>query len=147
MKVILRGVVDNLGEAGEIKEVKKGFAINYLIPNKFAYPATDQNMKRFENEKKSIQKKAAKELQDASQIKEKIEQLSLNIQVKVGEDEKLFGSVTSQDIVDKLKDQGIIITKKDIVLEENIKALGIYNVPVKVAAGVDATLKVWIIKE
>ncbi len=147
MKVILRKDMKNLGETGEIKNVKKGYANNYLIPQEMVYPANDHYLEVLENDKKSAKKKLDKVKKEAEEIKEKLENVSLNINVKVGEDEKLFGAVTTQDIVDKLQEQGINLSKKQIVIEENIKKLGIYNIPVKIAPEVDATLKVWIIKE
>lgn len=147
MKVILRDDIKSLGKAGDIKEVKTGYANNYLIPKHLAYPASDQYLRIFENDKKALIKKLDKEKKEAEKLKEQLENLSLNINVKVGEDEKLFGSVTAQDIADKLNEQGINLSKKQIVLEENIKKLGIYTIPVKILTDVEAKLKVWIIKE
>lgn len=147
MKIILRKDVKNLGNTSEIKEVKNGYANNYLIPKNLAYPATDQYLKIFENEKKIALKRLEKMNKEAQDLKEKLENLSLNINVKVGEDEKLFGSVTSQDIVEKLEEQGINLSKKQITIKENIRKLGIYNIPIKIASEIEATLKVWIIKE
>jgi len=147
MKVILREDVENTGKAGEIKEVKDGYANNYLIPKNLAYPATDPYLKIYEDQKKTALKKLERINKEAEELKEKLENLSLNVNVNVGEDEKLFGSVTSQDIVEKLKEQGINLSKKQIVLEENIKELGIYNIPVKISPEIEATLKIWIIKE
>ena len=147
MKIILKQEVKNLGNTGEIKEVKNGYANNYLIPRDMAYPATSQYLKIFETEKKIALKKLEKIDKEARELKEKLDNLSLNINVKVGEDEKLFGSVTSQDIVEKLKEQGINLSKKQIILNETIKKLGIYNIPVKISSEIQATLKIWIIKE
>ncbi len=147
MKVILREDLKNLGDAGEIKEVKDGYANNYLLPKKIVYPASDHYLKVLENEKISTMKKLEKVKKEAEEIKEKLENISLNINVKTGEDEKMFGSVTAQDIADKLQEQGINMLKKHIVLEENINKLGIYNITVKIAPEVEAVLKVWIIKE
>ena len=147
MKIILRKNIEKLGNPGDQKEVKKGYASNYLIPNKLAYPATKQYLNIYENEKKINLKKLEKVKLEAEELKKNFENLSLNISVKTGEDEKMFGSVTSQDIIDKLKEQGINISKKQLDLEENIKKLGIYHVPVKLGPEVEAELKVWIIKE
>lgn len=147
MKIILREDVKNLGNTGEIKEVKNGYANNYLIPRNLAYPETNQYSKIFENEKKIALKKLEKINKEAQELKEKFENLSLNINVKIGQDEKLFGSVTSQDIVEKLKEQGFNLSKKQIILEENIRKLGIYNIPIKISPEIEATLKIWIIKE
>ena len=139
--------IESLGKVGDIKEVKTGYGINYLVPKKLAYPATEQYLKIFENEKRKNIKKIEKEQVEAEELQDKLENLSLNINVKVGEDEKMFGSVTSQDIADKLKEQGINISKKQIILEENLKKIGIYNIPVKIKPEIEAVLKVWIIKE
>ncbi len=147
MKIILRKDVENLGSISEIKEVKNGYANNYLIPKNLAYPATDRYLKIFENEKKIALKKLEKMNKEAQELKEKLENLSLNINVKVGEDEKLFGSVTSQDIIEKLEEQGINLSKKQIIIKENIRKLGIYNIQIKIASEIEAALKVWIIKE
>lgn len=147
MKVILREDIKSLGKSGEEKEVKRGFAVNYLIPLKKAYPATTQYLKIYENEKKLNEKKLEKVVKEAEELKEKLTNLSLNINVKTGEDEKMFGSVTSQDIIEKLKENGVNLSKKQIILEETIKKLGIYHVPVKLTPEIETELKVWIIKE
>ncbi len=147
MRVILRENVGNLGNRGDIKEVKKGYAINYLFPKNLAYPATDNNLKTLEIEKKRLEKKEEKLKQEMEQLKEKIETASCNITAKVGEDDKLFGAVTSQDIIDKLKTLGINIDKKQLEIEEPIKKLGVYHLTVKVHPDIKADLKVWVIKE
>ncbi|MBU1076114.1 MAG: 50S ribosomal protein L9 [Spirochaetes bacterium] len=147
MKIILREDVKNIGKSGDTKEVKRGYAVNYLLPHKLAYPATGSYLKMFENEKKVSEKHLEKEKKEAEELKAKFENLSLNISVKTGEDEKMFGSVTAGDIADKLKETGIEISKKQIALEDNIKKLGIYHVPIKIAPEVETELKVWIIKE
>lgn len=147
MKIILREDIPSLGTAGTTKEVKNGFANNYLIPHRLAYPATERYLKIFENEKKAYEKKKQKLLKEAEEMKLKIEGLSVSIPVKTGEEDKLYGSVTSQDIIEKAKEQGLNLSKKQIALDENIKKLGIYHVPVKLAPEISASLKVWIIKE
>ncbi len=147
MRIILRESVKGLGETGEIKEVKKGYANNYLFPRKLAYPATEKYLKIIENEKRAKEKEKERKEKELNELKEKLNNVSCTIAMKVGEDEKLFGSVTSQHIVEKLKEQGINIDKKSIILEEPIKKLGVYHIPVKLAPEITAEVKVWIIKE
>ncbi len=147
MKVILREDVKGLGKAGEIKDVKKGYANNYLLPRKLVYPYKEQYLKLIETEKIAKQKQAEKLKKELESLKEKLSTISCTIAMKAGEDDKLFGSVTSQNIVEKLKEEGINIDKKQIVLEEPLKKLGVYHVPVKLAPEISTELKVWIIKE
>ncbi len=147
MKVILRVDIDKLGKAGEVKEVKDGYAINYLIPKNLVYPATKKNLKRLEEEKEVYVKKEEKIRKQMEELKQKIESLSCNISVKVGEDDKLYGSVTSQHIVENLHKYGINLDKHQIELEEPIKKLGVYHIPVKLYPEIKANLKVWVIKE
>lgn len=147
MKVILRDDVPALGPAGTIKEVKDGYASNFLLPQKLAYPATNRYLKIFENEKIANEKKKEKLKKEAEELKTKIENLSISIPVHTGEEDKLYGSVTTQDIIEKAKEQGVNLSKKQITLDDNIKKLGIYHVPVKLPSDVTASLKLWIIKE
>ncbi len=147
MRVILRVDVDKLGKAGEIKDVKDGYALNYLIPKKIAYPATAQNLKKIEEEKKQKLNKEEKLRSKMEELKQKIESISCTISVKAGEDEKLFGSVTSQHITEKLHTFGINLDKRQIEIEEPIKKLGVYHIPIKLHPEVKAELKVWVIKE
>ncbi len=147
MKVILREDIKGLGKTGEIKEVKKGYANNFLLPKKLVYPYRAQYIKLIETEKISKQRQAEKKQKALETLKEKLSEVSCTISMKVGEDEKLFGSVTSQNIVDTLKEQGINIDKKQIILEEPIKKLGVYHVTVKLSPEISTELKVWIIKE
>lgn len=147
MKVVLRKDYPSLGKSGEIKNVKDGYAQNFLIPKMVAYPATESYLKVFENEKISNEKKSERIKKEAEDLKVKIEALSLNIAVKTGEEDRLFGSVTAQDIIEKMKENGINLSKKQLVFDENIKKLGIYHIPVKIAPEIEAQVKVWIIKE
>lgn len=147
MKVILREDISSLGKLGAIKEVKDGYANNYLFPNKLAYPATKSFLKIFENEKRANEKRLEKMKKESEDLKTKIENLSISISVKTGEEDKLYGSVTTQDIIEKVKEQGLNLSKKQISLEEQIKKLGIYHIPIKLSHDVVASLKVWVIKE
>ena len=147
MKILLLKDVENVGKEGEILTVADGFARNYLIPKKMAIAAA----KGAQDIQKSLQRKriqrAQTELDECRQLGEKIGSVSCTISAKVGEDEKLFGSVTATDIAEALKKEGLDIDKKKIVLDAPIKSLGIYSVNIKLHADVEATLKLWVVKE
>jgi len=147
MKVILRKNYDKLGEIGDLVEVKNGFARNFLIPRQIAYIATPGNIKAFEEEKKLILKKESKELEEAQKIASELENISISIPVKVGEEDKIFGSVTTQMIADSLNEKGFQIDKRKIEITEPIKALGIYSVNVKLHPKVNSTVKTWVVRE
>ena len=147
MKVIFIANVQNIGEIGEIKEVKNGLARNFLIPKKLAVRATDANLKSWETRLQSAKYRNAKILEGAQAIAESLENVSLSFYMKAGEEDKLFGSVTSQHISDQLKEKGFAIDKKDIVLEDSIKSLGNFSVPVKLHPEVTTNVSVDVIKE
>ncbi len=147
MKVILRQDFGQLGKTGEVVDVKDGYARNYLIPRKIAYTATHSAIRTLEEEKKQHARKLEKEKTTSERLAGDLEKVSLTIQMKVGEDDKLFGSVTSQMIADELQEKGITIDKRQIELEEPIKALGIYDVNVKLSGGVTGKVKVWVVRE
>ena len=146
MKVILREDDRKLGQAGDVVEVKDGYAQNYLIPRNLAVKADASHMKHLEHERKVLGDRKEKQNKQAKLQAEQIEKASCTISVQVGEEEKIFGSVTSIDIVEALAKEGVTIDKKDIHLEEPIKSLGIFTVPVKLAPEVEANLKVWVVK-
>jgi len=147
MKIILRLDHEKLGGAGTIINVKPGFARNFLIPQGMAMVASNANLKRFENEKLQLGWKQEKEKRDAQDLAKILENISCTITVQVGEEDKLFGSVTSQHIAESLEEQGYKIDKRKIILEEPIKSLGIYSVPIKLHSDVEAKIKVWVVKE
>lgn len=147
MKVILRRDFEKLGKIGDIVEVKDGYARNYLIPQNIAYQATTGNIKALEEEKKQHLYREQKEERNAQKVASKLENTSVTIKAKVGEDEKLFGSITSQTIAEALQEQGFTIDKRNIELEDPIKQLGIYTVPIKLHPKVTAKLKIWIVRE
>lgn len=147
MKVILRKSISTLGAIGEIVEVTDGYAVNYLIPRKYAYLALPGNMKAIEEEKKALVVKLAKELEVAKAYASELDALSVNIPVQVGEEDKLFGSVTAQMIADAAKEKGVEIDRRKIDLAEPIKSLGIHSVPVKIHPEVVATIKVWVVAQ
>ncbi len=147
MKIILRQDVETVGKAGDIVEVKNGYARNYLIPQGLALEATKGNLKRFEQEKKSLELQKNREKKAAEKEAEKLNDTSITISVSVGEEDKLFGSVTSQDIANALEEKGFKLDKRKIHLDEPIKALGIYSVPIKLHPEVEAKVKVWVVKK
>ncbi len=147
MKIILREDVERLGERGEIITVKDGYARNYLIPQKLALLATSGNMKTFEEEKKQRDVRGNKTRRLADQLAKKLKSVSITAAVSVGEEDRVFGSVTAQTISNLLKDKGFDIDKKKILLEEPIKALGVYTVLLKLHQDVQGKVKVWVVKE
>jgi large subunit ribosomal protein L9 len=147
MKVILKENVEDLGQIGDLVQVKPGYARNYLIPQSRAVEATVRNVKVLEHQKKLIQDKILKTVKTAEGLAQRIESTSVTISQKVGEDDRLFGSVTAINIAESLKEEGIDVNKKKISLEEPIKKLGVYSVPIKLHPEVTANLKVWVVEE
>ena len=147
MKVILRKDFEQLGNLGQVVEVKDGYARNFLIPRNIAYQATPSSLKMLEEEKKQHAKRADKEKKTSETLGSQLEKISLTIKMKVGEDDKLFGSVTSQMISEALKEKGITLDKRQIELDDSVKALGIYDVNVKLPGGVTRKVKVWVVRE
>ena len=147
MKVILKTDVKDLGRMGEVVNVKDGFARNYLVPQGLAAEANTKNVKALEHETKKIQEMAKKVKSGASGLAEQIAAAKITIKAKAGEEDKLFGSVTSMDIADALKAEGIEIDKKKIHLDEPIKRLGEYTVTIKLHSEVSAQLNVQVVPE
>lgn len=147
MKVILRQNYEALGQIGDVVEVKAGYARNFLIPRKIAYIALAGNIRALEEEKKSAAKKIQQELHAAENLSAELEKVSVTIPVQVGEEDKIFGSVTTQMIGDALKEKGYDIDKRKIEIEEPIKSLGIYSISVKLHTSVSAKIKVWVVRE
>lgn len=147
MKVILTQDMDSLGLAGEIVEVARGYARNYLIPKKVALEATEDNIKRTESQRKNIEVKRLKLKEDAEKVKERLAGVVITIVQKAGEEEKLYGSVTSMDIAESLEKQGITIDRRKILLDKPIKSLGEFSVPVKLHPHVSAPIKVVVVPE
>tara|TARA_B110000116_G_scaffold131378_1_gene114049 strand:- start:2740 stop:3186 length:447 start_codon:yes stop_codon:yes gene_type:complete len=145
MKIILLKSYEKLGKVGEIVNVKPGFARNYLIPNKIGSLATDQNIKALDVFLKAQENKEAKNRTNLEALSKKLNSLTLKFEVQVGEDEKLFGSVTSQMISDELENKGYTIDKKEIQLEEPIKALGNYKIEINLGYELDTKIKVKVI--
>jgi large subunit ribosomal protein L9 len=147
MDVILQKDFESLGKAMDVVHVKDGFARNYLFPNGIALPASKSNMAGLDDARKMNLKREEKKLKDATTRARDIEKIPCTIAVKVGEEDKIFGSVTNEHIADFLKKEGFDIDKRSIDLEEPIKQLGVYTVTIKLFKDVSAQLKVWVVKE
>lgn len=147
MKVILRHDITNVGRQGDIKEIKLGYARNYLIPKQLAMEATPQNLKLWEKEKVKLQKERDKIIDAAKELAAKIEKTSMTISVNVGENNKLFGSVTTTTLAKTLEDNGFSIEKYDILLAEPIKEIGVYVVDIRVHPQVIGKAKFWVVEE
>ena len=147
MKIILKKDIEKLGKAGEIIEAKRGYARNYLIPNGSAVEATNANMKVYEQERRAIEQKQQQEIEAAQAFATKLNGFSITATVQVGEEDKVFGAVTSQNLADLLLEKGVELDRKKIVLDEPLKALGVFEVPVKLHAQVEAQIKVWVVRE
>jgi len=147
MKVILRQDYETLGKIGDLVDVKDGFAINFLLPRKIAYSALKGNLAALEEEKKSVAKKSKQELKTAENLASELEKVSVTIPVQVGEEDKIFGTVTTQMIADSLKEKGHEIDKRKIEITEPIKSLGIYEVNIKLHSSVEGKIKVWVVRE
>jgi len=147
MKVILREDIDTLGAAGEVITVKDGYARNFLVPRRLAYTATDSALKRIAQEMKIRGKKIDLEKADLAKLAEKLSEISVTIPMRVGEEEKLYGSVTPMMIADSLANQGYVLDRRSIAIDEPIRTLGTHDVTVKLKHGVSATVKVNVISE
>lgn len=148
VKVILKQDLENLGQAGEVVTVKPGFARNYLVPRGLAYEATPANIRQLEDEKRRAEAKSKKEYLEARRRAAQLEGVSLTFHARAGEESKLFGSITAADIADRLKEQGLDfqVDRRQIDLDEPIKALGVYTVPIRLHTEVRPEIKVWVIK-
>src|SRR5690349_19658779 len=145
MNIILTQDVPNLGKAGELVSVRPGYGRNYLLPRGYAVSASASNKQQLEHERQQIEKRVAKERASAGAIADRLNGMTLQFERLVGEDEKLFGSVTNRDIADQLKKANLEVDHRWIELDQPIKALGKYEVPVRLQAGVIATLKFWVV--
>ena len=145
MKVILQDDVDKLGKSGDLVSVSDGYARNYLIPRQLAVRATTRNMKELEHQKRMADQRKEKRKKTSAELRVRLEDLSITVAKPVGENEKLFGSVTPKDIEDTLREDGIVVDKKRIRIEEPIRSLGVYTVQVKLETGDEMPLKVWVV--
>ena len=147
MEVILRQAVDNLGHPGDVVTVSPGYARNYLLPRGIAYAATEGNKKRIGQEKARLEAAENERRGAAEELAKRVEEVSITFSARVGDEGKLFGSVTAADIAQQLEAQGFSIEKRQIDLHEPIKALGVYRVPIRLHADVRPEIKVWVIKQ
>jgi large subunit ribosomal protein L9 len=147
MEIILRQGVENLGKPGDVVKVKSGYARNYLLPHGLAYEATPGNLKRIQQERDRLDAAENERRTAASTVAERLEQVSLTFSARVGDEGKLFGSVTNADIATQLEAQGFHIERRMIDLHEPIKALGVYRVPIRLHADVRPEVRVWVIKQ
>jgi len=147
MQLILKEDLDNLGKSGEVVTVKEGYGRNYLLPRGLAVLATADDVSRVAHEKRVIAARAAKMAKETQAEADRLGQLTVSIARAVGDEDKLFGSVTSRDIAEALAEQKVTIDAKKLHLEEPIKTLGLTEVQVKLGHGVSAKLKVWVVKK
>jgi large subunit ribosomal protein L9 len=147
MEVILRDHVEKLGRRGEIVKVADGYARNYLLPRKLALPATDGNKKHVERERKIMETREAQEKSQAEAIATRLAAIDISIARRVGETDQLYGSVTAADITEFLKAKGFEVDRRKLILPEPIKAIGEFDVPLKLHREVTVPLKVKVVKE
>ena len=147
MKIILRENIDALGLEGDVLDVAKGYARNYLLPKGLALEANDENIKLFEGQKKKIEIKKIKAKEEAEKVKDKLSGITITISQRAGEEDKLYGSVTGMDIASHLEDQGITIDRKKIELDKPIKTLGEFEVPIRLYPEVVGSIKVVVVPD
>jgi len=146
MQVILRTDIERLGKLGDVVDVKPGYARNYLLPRDMAMEATPGNMKEFEHQRRKLQERLDKARSDAERLAEQLQDLRLRIPVRVGEGDKLYGSVTTAMIASALAEEGLDLDKKKIELDKPIRSLGEYTVPVKVYPEVRPEIKLAVVR-
>ena len=147
MKVILKQKHESLGTIGDVVDVKDGYARNFLIPQNIAVLANKKNVRILQEDQKMSERRKNKEQKQAEKFAEELGSVSLTAAVKVGEEDRIFGSVTAQMISDLLKEKGYDVDKKKIDLEEPVKALGVYTVGIKLHHEVNAKVRLWVVKE
>lgn len=147
MRVILKQGVSNLGEAGEIVKVSPGYGRNYLLPRGLAIAASEGGVREAEHQQRLADTIRRKDMKEAQELAAKLENVSVSIRRAAGEDDKLFGSVTNRDIVEALEAEGVTLDRRLIKLDENIRAIGLYNIPVRLHKDVSADVRVYVIRE
>ena len=147
MDVILRQSIENLGNPGDVVTVKAGYARNYLLPRGLAYEATPGNLKRIAAERQRLDAAEGNRRDAAKDLAKRIEEVSLTFSARVGDEGKLFGSITAADIAHQLEAQGVLVEKRQIDLHEPIKTLGVFRVPIRLHADVRPEVRVWVIKQ
>jgi large subunit ribosomal protein L9 len=146
MDVILLEDVKNLGGRGDTVSVKQGYARNYLLPRKLALPATASGIRMMKEEERRREVRELKMHREAEELSKDLNKVSCTAEVQAGEDDRVFGAVTSADIAELLTAQGFDIDKRKVILEEPLKALGVYTIPVRLYKDVEAKVKVWVVK-
>jgi len=141
MEIILRETIENVGRAGQVVKVADGYARNYLLPKKLAYLVTPGNLKVIEHERQSLLRKEAKQKDEAEKLLQMLEKVEITIRRKVGEQETLYGSVTNSDVADKLEKKGFQIEKRKIHMDDHIKSLGEFSIPIRLFKDVTAHVK------
>ena len=147
MEIILLDKIDNLGNVGDVVRVKQGYARNYLFPKGLAVRSSKRNIAFVKEKRKNIELKIAKEEQASQAIFDSLKNVEILMEVEVGENDKLFGSVTTMDLQKALNDQNIEIEKQDILLDNPIKSLGVYDIPIKVTSLLKQNIKVNVVKK
>jgi large subunit ribosomal protein L9 len=147
MELILTEDVEHLGKAGELVRVKSGYGRNYLLPKGMAVAANRRNISELEHKRRQIESQVSKQREAARSIADRLNMITLQFERKVGDDDKLFGSVTARDIAEQLEVAGLKLDHRKLKLAEPIKALGKYEIDVKLDAGVKASLKFWVVAE
>ncbi len=147
MQLILTQDVQDLGGAGELVTVKDGYGSNYLIPQGMAVLATPRNRTRLEHEKKAVEARIVRRRKSAAELAGKLSGTSVTLTRLVGDDDKIFGSVTTKDIAEALEDDGIRVDRRQIILDAPLKALGVYEVDIKLHRDVRAQIKVWVVAD
>jgi large subunit ribosomal protein L9 len=145
MEVILTDDVPNLGEMGEVVDVAAGYGRNYLIPQGLAEPATQGKKKQIEHRKREIARKREEQREEAQAVLDDLDGISVSVPERVAEGDSLYGSVSARDIADVLDDQGYDVNYRDVMLDSPIGELGIYKVPIKLASGIFAEIRVWVV--
>lgn len=146
-EIILKQDVENLGETGEVVDVKPGYARNYLLPQGMAVPATEGNLERIHEERRRVERSEERQREEAEELASVLGGRSITFHVRAGEEGRLYGSVTASDITDELADEGIAVDRRRLVLDEPIKELGVYNVAVDLHEDVRPELKIWVVAE
>ncbi len=146
MKLILQDDVEKLGSAGEVVDVKDGYGRNYLIPQGLARIATDSALKEIEEAKRQAERRAELTVEKAKELANQLEKISITLPVKTGEEGKIFGTVTNQDIEAALEERGFTIDRRKITVNEDVNELGEYTATVELLGDIKPTIKVWVVK-
>src|ERR1051325_5187791 len=144
MEIMLRETIDNLGRAGQVVKVADGYARNYLLPRKLAYMATPGNVKVIESERQSLLRKESRQKEDAEKLQQMLDKVEITIRRKVGEQNALYGSVTNSDVADELEKKGYEIEKRKIHMEDHIKTIGEFSIPIRLFKDVTAHVKLQV---